>query len=345
MTTQGRARLDWMNALLESDDERIDTHTIAVAFVLYRHMDRGAKCRPSTRRIAEMARCTRNAVMDKISRLEAAGFLIVERHHRAPSTFRAAIDGTMLASLPDTPSGSPGGQGVRDAERESGSRSGSRGEQDVKPAEHLANEVAHEDGQFISQMASEPSHIVRSGSPGGPQGRTTGFPSSSSPTTHDAPPGAVEDDEPRAEYDRARDVLKEMARRSLENERFRPGNDAPPPNSAREKGWLNSAFHTLAQQHGPNLNAVLREFPDVAADYVIWRLNPALANRNHARPTAEDTRRRLDAEHAEWAEAMADDTPEAKAARRAGLDAFKARIKRNKLLALVPEVADEREAS
>lgn len=342
MTTQGRARLDWMNALMESDDERIDTHSIAVAFVLYRHMDRAAKCRPSTRRLAEMARCTRNAVMDKISRLEEAGFLIVERRHRAPSTFRAAIGGTMLAS----PSGSPGGPDDGEPEQESGSPSGSPHGQDVKGAEHLAHEVAHDVGQMESQMGAEPSHMLGSGSPCGPQGRNTSSSTSSSPTTHEAPAAARGDDGPRAEYNRQKAVLREMARRSLENERLRLGNDAPPPNTPREKGWLNSAYHSLSQQHGPDLNAVLREFPGAEVDYVIWKLNPALANRNHARPTAEDTRRKLDAEYAEWAAIVADDTPEAKAGRRADIEATKAILRRNRLLALVPEVADDaREAS
>lgn len=339
MTTPGRERLDWMNALVDSDDERIDTHTIAVAFVLYRHMDRGAKCRPTTRRIAELARCSRNAVMERVTRLEEAGFLIVERRHRQPSVFYAAVDGTMMVAAAAPPAGSRDGQGVRGTEQVPGSFSGSPHEQGVRPAEHLAHEVAHP----VSQPGSQD---PASGSPGGPQGLSSSSSTSSSPTTHDAPPVAVVDDGPRAEYDRAKAVLREMARRSLENERLRPGNDAPPPNSPREKGWLNSAYHTHSQQHGPDLNATLREFPDADVDYVIWKLNPALANRNHARPTAEDTRRRLDAEHAEWAAAMADDTPEAKAARRAGLDAFKERMRRNGLLSLVPELTgDAREAS
>ncbi|HLT09224.1 MAG TPA: hypothetical protein VK028_00265, partial [Micromonosporaceae bacterium] len=100
-------RTAWLNSVLASDDDTIDSITIAVACVLQRHMNAELVCHPSTRRIAAMARCSRNVAMDRVARLEKAGLLIVERHRRAVSVFQGLIpDGE--SGSPHEPDGGPG---------------------------------------------------------------------------------------------------------------------------------------------------------------------------------------------------------------------------------------------
>jgi hypothetical protein len=89
MSSTDRQR--WRDAIRDSDDPAIDGLARAVAFALDRHMSADGRTFTGMRRLAQLAGCSLHAVLDRITRLEDAGYLTVERRHRARSRYQALI--------------------------------------------------------------------------------------------------------------------------------------------------------------------------------------------------------------------------------------------------------------
>lgn len=291
-------RLRWMDALLDSDDSTIDSYAVAVAFALLKHMSPQGVCRVSIRRLAKLARCSTNVVMDRIARIEQAGLLHVERRHRSASTFRA----TPGAVSPD--------------------------ETDHGP------DLSHPTTQTDDGDNSSVSPDGESVSPGGPRTLEPSTPTSRKRSTHEEPPPA---EEPKGKITPKR-ILTEMARRKLGLAREQAADWAPPEgcDPRRERGWLAKEFDALQAQHGFELDAMIaRLHPEHPAqpkhadpDYYVWRLDPALARRDWGIRNVEETRADLERDRAAAAARMA--TPEQRERNRQGREqalALKARLR------------------
>ena len=69
----------------------IDAFAVAVAAVLYVHMNHEGVCWPSVRRIADEAHCVPNAVTSRIKLLEQLGLLEVDRKPRGKNTYQGTL--------------------------------------------------------------------------------------------------------------------------------------------------------------------------------------------------------------------------------------------------------------
>jgi hypothetical protein len=78
----------WLDAVIA---DRSGLDAVAVAAVLWSHMNRDGICWPSLRLIADEAECSQNTVQDRIRRLEAGGFLKVTRRRRGANTYQAVL--------------------------------------------------------------------------------------------------------------------------------------------------------------------------------------------------------------------------------------------------------------
>jgi hypothetical protein len=139
MTAARPLRHEWFDAALESDDDAIDSYTIAVAASLYKHMNSYGGCYLSERTIAAASRCVRNTVANRIKRLEDAGYLVVSRHHRSRSGYHAGL---------------PGGPALVHGVSQNGAATGSSDDQFGSPHGKSASRNAH----GMSQSGSQGGH-------------------------------------------------------------------------------------------------------------------------------------------------------------------------------------------
>lgn len=109
MATEGGAhslRLAWMDALLSTPNDvghgEVDGFARAVAFVLFRHMNRQGCARPGTRTLSRQSGASHAVVEDRLRRLEAAGWLCVVRQSGKTSRYSATIP-TGVTIVPTAP--------------------------------------------------------------------------------------------------------------------------------------------------------------------------------------------------------------------------------------------------
>ncbi len=333
----GSFRMEWMDSVMESDDDQIDTYAIAVAFALYKHMDRNGECTPSTRRLANLARCSQRIAMRSIGRLEAAGYLTVLRRHRAVSNYRAATPGGIRALSDDRGEAEVPPKGTERKRRSAAQR---EAESADDPSD-LRTDLHHDGQQTAGGPDESAAFRTESASPRSHRTKEPQPPSSSSATTHD---GSA-DSEQVALCER---ILSDLTVRRLEQAReTRPGTAPPRGDKRRVDGWLKSTYGGVLGQHWDAVWRIVAERPGKAIDYYIWRLEPDLAQHNWSRVSAEESAAKLAAERAERAERAAAETPEQVAARHTRIDDFRRQLQRNLLLRQVPEVAHlaPREAS
>lgn len=299
----------WMNDLLEADDETLDAYTMAVAFALYRHIDTQWQCRPSVRRLALMARCSPNVVVDRIARLEAAGFVTVTRRVKAVSTYRLHPPSV------------------------------AHGDTDTQMA--TPSDLSHEERQTAESNCASVASQNGSVSPGATEGVEGNTPSSD-PVTHE-PTG----DEKTTKVTPKR-IFAEMARRKLQVSRQMRLPSAPPEGCEkhRETAWLKKVHAELVAQHGFALDSLMARYRDRDPDWYVWHLDRDLARCDPTQPTREQTRAKIERERAEHEASLAAMTPEdLEAAEQARQDARRrlAEVNRRKdeerHLRLVAEVA------
>lgn len=100
---------------------------------------------------------------------------------------------------------------------------------------------------------------------------------------HAEGPAEVDPSPPSGRPEEA-DIWATMAARKL---RLAVEAGTAPPEGRRRARWVEAVETDLAIAHGHDLIALLAERPDAEVDWLVWRLDPDLAERNYALPGPE----------------------------------------------------------
>lgn len=316
-------RIAWMDALLATpnDDEHggIDAYARAVAFVLYRHMNASGHAKPGTRTIAREAGVSHSVAEARIRVLEEAGWLMVTRRpgagNRYSTTAPTAPRDSAVSDEPTAPT-APFCSAVMD--EADADRATTAPCEFVKP-QGTAPPGGHEPEPVTTTSIARSPHEGASFEYVG-----DGIGTGASVVVHQRPQRPVA----ASVVVTPKRIFTEMARRKLALAREVQAEWAPPAgcDKRREDAWLRTEFDALRSTHGFALDHLLATRSGRDPDYYVWKLDPALAKRNWAIPSLEETRARVETERAEREARRAARTPEQYAAEVRILHDLKAQI-------------------
>jgi hypothetical protein len=180
-------RMVWRDAIRDTEDPAIDGLARAVAFALDRHMSHDGRTRTGVRRLARLSAIHTRTVLDRLDRLEAAGWLRIDRpgHQGGSSRYQATIPGASAPVAEPRKVRAPNAHSFGGTKRETArsqsesARSRSNGQRKVRaPSTKSARPQRADPGRS------------RKGDPGGPGANGNARPGGRSPAgaNHGPPP-------------------------------------------------------------------------------------------------------------------------------------------------------------
>jgi hypothetical protein len=304
----GSRRLAWMDDVIGAEDEGIDAYAVAVAFVLYKHMDREGSCRPSTRRVADLARCSQRVALERIDRLEAAGLLAVDRRHRAVSHYRAITPGSDTAA-----SAYAGEADQQNSDTESATAyaetADSGNPQDLLTEDQQTDALMHSSADPETESAYGAS--VR-----------TKEPLTTPPLRRAKRRAPIPDTWPKGKKVGGDDFWRFMAKRSLKVERECKRCDIPEGARHREDPWIDATAASFREQHEEKAKRLRDRLPLGDAERFIYELEPTLSKHGWGPDIEAAMRKQAEAEP------YVPPTEEERAQMKADLEAAKAEVRR-----------------